>query len=114
MPFAIHKEVALQLKKMQEAGVVQPSSSPWSSPVVMVQKRDGTHRFCIDYWELNKVTKANTYPLPHIDDILDQLGCSHYFSTLDLAARYWQIRMHGSSQEKTAFSTPQGLYEFRM
>ena len=114
MPFAIRKEVALQLKKMQEAGVVQPSSSPWSSPVVMVQKRDGTHRFCIDYRELNKVTKADTYPLPRIDDILDQLGRSHYFSTLDLAAGYWQIRVHASSQEKTAFSTPQGLYEFRV
>ena len=84
---------------MQEAGVVQPSSSPWSSPVVMVRKKDGTHRFCVDYRGLNSVTKLDTFPLPRIDDLLDQLGHSRYFSTLDLASGYWQIRVHPNSQE---------------
>ena len=114
MPFAVRQEVARQPRKMQEAGVVQPSSSPWSSPVVMVRKKDGTHRFCVDYRGLNSVTKLDTFPLPRIDDLLDQLGHSRYFSTLDLASGYWQIRVHPDPQEKTAFVTPQGLYEFRV
>lgn len=114
MPFAVRAEVAKQLRSMQEAGVIQPSSSPWASPIVMVRKRDGTHRFCIDYRELNAVTKADTFPLPRIDDLLDQLGSARYFSTLDLASGYWQVRMHPNSVEKTAFVTPQGLHEFRV
>ena len=95
-----------------QAGVIQPSSSPWSSPVVMVCKKDGMHCFFIDYRHVNAVTKTDTYPLPRIDDLLDQLGRSHIFSTLDLAAGYWQICMQPDSQEKTAFAMPQGLFEF--
>ena len=112
VPFALREEVARQIDHMQTAEVIQPSVSPWASPVVMVQKKDGTHRFCIDYRQLNSVTKADTYPLPRIDDLLDQLGRCHYFSTLDLASGYWQIRMSPTSREKTAFVTSQGLYEF--
>ena len=114
MPLAVRREVAKQLRDMQRAGVIQPSTSPWSCPVVMVKKKDGTQRFCVDYRALNAVTKADTYPLPRIDDLLDQLGDSRYFSTLDLASGYWQIRLSPNSQEKTAFSVPQGLFEFRV
>ena len=114
MPFAVRQEAAKQLKTMQASGVIQPSSSPWASPVVMVRKKDGSHRFCIDYRRLNMVTKPDLYPLPRIDDLLDQLGKSRYFSTLDLAAGYWQIRVHPKAIEKTAFITPHGLYEFRV
>ena len=114
MPLAVRQEVARQLKDMQQSGVIQPSSSPWASPVVMVRKKDGTHRFCVDYRALNAVTKPDLYPLPRIDDLLDQLGRSCYFSTLDLASGYWQIRVHPDSVEKTAFVTPQGLFEFRV
>ena len=114
MPFTVRQEVARQLKMMQETGVIQPSNSPWASPVVLVRKKDGTHRLCVDYRELNSVTRADTFPLPRIDDLLDQLGKSTYFSTLNLATGYWQIRVHPNSQEKTAFVTPQGLYEFRV
>ena len=114
MPFAVRQEVATQLKKMQKNGVIQPSKSPWASPVVLVRKRDGSHRFCVDYRGLNAVTKADTFPLPRIEDLLDQLGNSKYFSTLDLASGFWQIRVHPQSQEKTAFVTPQGLFEFRV
>ena len=99
---------------MQETGVIKPSNSRWASPVVLVRKKDGTHRFCVNYQELNSVTKADTFPLPRIDDLLDQLGKSAYFSTLDLATGYWQIWLHPNSQEKTAFVTPQGLYEFQV
>ena len=112
LPFAARQEVAYQLKKMQGMGVIKPSSSPWASPIVLVKKKDGTLRFCIDYRKLNAVTKADSFPLPRIDDLLDQLGQSRYFSTLDLASGYWQIRVHPTSQEKTAFVTHQGLYEF--
>ena len=112
MPFAVREEVARQLDLMQAAEVIQPSTSPLASPVVMACKKDGTHRFCIDYRQLNTVTKADTYPLPRIDDLLDQLGQCQFFLTLDLASGYWQIRVSPASRENTAFVTPQGLYEF--
>ena len=112
MPFAVRQEVSRQLKSMQSMGVIQPSNSPWASPVVMVRKKDGTSRFCVDYRELNSVTRQDAFPLPRIDDLLDQLGQSHYFSTLDLASGYWQIRVHPTSIPKTAFITPQGSFEF--
>ena len=114
MPFAVRQEVARQLNNMQEAGVIEPSNSPWSSPVVMVRKKDGTLRFCVDYRELNKITKRDTFPLQRVDDLLDQLGNSRYFTTLDLASGYWQIRVAPSSREKTAFVTPYGLFQFRV
>ena len=114
MPFALRQEVARQLRSMQENGVIQPSKSPWASPVVLVRKRDGSHRFCVDYRNLNAVTKRDNFPLPRIDDLLDVLSQSKYFSTIDLASGFWQIQLHPNSQEKTAFITPQGLYEFRV
>ena len=104
MPFAVKSEVSKQLRTMQQAGVIQPSNSSWASPVVMVRKRDRTHRFCVDYRELNSVTKADAFPLPRIDDHLDQLGEARYFTILDLTW-YWQICMHPDSVEKTAFIT---------
>ena len=78
MPLAVHQEVAKHLKNMQRNGVIRPSRSPWSSPVVMVQKKDGSRRFCVDYRGLNAVTKPDTFPLPHINDLLDQLGKARY------------------------------------
>ena len=97
---------------MQEQGVIQPSSSPWASPVVLVRKKDRSLRFCIDYRDLNSVTKSDTFPLPRVDDMLDELGRSKFFSTLDLAAGYWQVQVHPDSCEKTVFITHQGFYEF--
>ena len=114
MPFAVRQEVANQLRDMQKSGVIQPSSNPWASPVLMVRKKDGSHRFCVNYRLLNSVTKPDLYPLLRIDDLLDQLGRSHYFSNLDLASGYWQIRVHPNSVEKTAFVTHQGLFEFQV
>ena len=108
MPFAALSEITRQLKDMQENGVIQASKSSWSRPVVLVQKKDGFLRFCIDCSELNSVTKADTFPLPRIDNLLDQLGKANYFSMLDLTSGFRQIRMHPQSQEKTAFLTLQG------
>ena len=114
VPFAVRREVARQLQHMQEDGVIQPSSSPWASAIVLVRKKDGSLRICVDYRRLNSVTKPDTFPLPRIDDLLDQLGSAEYFTTLDLAAGYWQIRVADDSIEKTAFVTPNGLFEFRV
>ena len=80
----------------------------------MVRKKDGTHRFCIDYRHLNAVNKPDRYLLPKIDDLLDQLGNSHFFSTLNLATGYWQIWVSPNSIEKTALITPQRLFEFQV
>ena len=112
VPFAVRQEVAKQLAK--EEGVIQPSSSPLASAIVLVRKKDGTLRICVDYRQLNSVTKLDTFSLPRIDDLLDQLGNAKYFTTLDLAAGYWQIRVADDSIEKTAFITHGGLYEFRV
>jgi len=112
VPFTARQEIARQLHSMQDQGVIHPSSSPWASPVVLVHKKDGSLRFCIDYWHLNFVMKSDTFPLLLVDDILDQLGKMKFFSTLDLASGYWQVQVHPKSQEKTAFVTHLGLYEF--
>ena len=113
-PFAARQEIATQLKQMQDQNVIYPSDSPWASPVVLVRKKDGSLRFCIDYCGLNSVTKSDTFPLPRIDNLLDQLGKAKYFSTLDLAAGYWQVQLHPDSRAKSVFVTHQGLYEFRV
>lgn len=88
---------------MQKQGIVKPSSSPWASPVVLVPKKDGSTRFCVDYRRLNRVTKKDIHPLPQIDDILDTLAQANYFTTLDLSAGYWQVELDPTSQPKTAF-----------
>jgi hypothetical protein len=88
--------------------------SPWSSRIVLVKKKNGKLRFCVDYRGLNKITKKDVYPLPRIDDSLALLQKGKYFSTLDLFAGYWQIPLEEMSKEKTAFSTDSGLYEFNV
>ncbi len=106
--------VGKELQKMLQQGVVSPSNSPWSSPIVMVRKSDGSWRFCVDYRKVNSATRHDAYPLPRIDATLDSLAGSVYFTTLDLASGYWQVEMEEESKEKTAFSTPDGHYEFNV
>ena len=84
----------------------------WSSPVILVKKNSGELRFCVDYRKLNSVTVGHAHPLPRIDDILDSLRHSKYFTTLDLRGGYWQISVDEHDRHKTAFATPNGLYEF--
>ncbi|GFV35106.1 hypothetical protein TNCV_1853231 [Trichonephila clavipes] len=99
---------------MLDEGIVQPSESPWSSPVVLVRKKDGSWRFCVDYRKLNSVTKKDVYPLPRIDDTFDCLKGAKFFSSMDLRPGYWQIEIDEADREKTAFITPEGLYEFKV
>ena len=103
----------LKIQKMLSQGVIQPSHSPWASPVVLIAKKDGTRRFCVDYRKLNAATKMVVYPLPRINKMFDLLSNNYYFSTFDLASGYWQVRMEKTAQEKTAFATHVGLYEFK-
>ena len=112
IPFALQHTMEEMVEKMLAQGVIQNSNSPWASPVVLIKKKDGSHRFCVDYRRLNGLTKMDVFPLPRVDDTLDMLSQTQYFSTLDLAARYWQVRMDSDSQEKTAFSTCSGHHEF--
>ena len=110
---AVHREkIAIMIADMEKQGIICPSSSPWASPVVLVPKKDGQLRFCIDYRRLNAVTKKDVYPLPRIDDILDHLGKAKYFTSLNLASGYWQVKLDENSRQKSAFTTHCGLYEF--
>ena len=111
-PIVQREKIAQLIKQMEQQGIVKPSCSPWASPVVLVPKKDGSTRFCVDYRRLNTVTKKDVYPLPRIDDILDTLGRAKYFTTLDLSAGYWQVELDPESQAKTAFTSHCGLYEF--
>ncbi|CAK8694208.1 unnamed protein product [Clavelina lepadiformis] len=102
------------IEDMCDKEIIQPSQSPWASPIVLVRKKDGDVRFCIDYRKLNDCTKKSSYPLPRIDESLDQLSGCRYFSTLDLRSGYWQIKMKPSDKPKTAFTCYKGLYEFNV
>ena len=89
-----HKKIVEQaVKDMAEAGIIRRSHSPYSAPVVIVKKKDGTHRFCVDYRKLNKITKPNSYPLLNIDELLAILDRSKYFTCLDLRSGYWNIKI---------------------
>ena len=108
------KIIEENVQQMLKDGVVEKSESPWSAPVVLVKKKDGKWRFCIDYRRLNAITKRDVYPLPRIDDTIDKLAQATIFTTLDLKSGYWQIEMAQEDKEKTAFTTKTGLYQFRV
>ena len=106
------EEIDRQVDDMLQKGIIQESLSPWSSPVVLVKKKNGEMRFCIDYRAINKISKLDSFPMPLVVETLDALSGTQYFSTLDLKSGYWQIEMDPLSREKTAFVTHNGLYEF--
>ncbi len=102
------------LDDMLKQGIIKQASGPWSSPVVLVPKKDGTTRFCVDYRRVNNLTKKDAHPLPRIDETLDALTGAKWFSTIDLVSGYWQVEVEPSDREKTAFATPFGLHQFRV
>ncbi|KAI9554902.1 hypothetical protein GHT06_020180 [Daphnia sinensis] len=102
-----------KVQEMLEAKVIRYSQSPWASPVVLVEKKDGEVRFCVDYRKLNSITKKDSFPMPRIDETLDKLYGKKFFTTLDLASGYWQIQVHDPDIEKTAFVVENNLYEFK-
>ncbi|XP_078461913.1 uncharacterized protein LOC144726833 [Lampetra planeri] len=109
----VEKEhVQSAVNDMLEADIISPSSSPWGAPIVLVKKQDGSLRFCVDFRRLNKISVADAYPLPRMDESLDALSGARYFSTLDLLSGFWQLPLDEESKPKTAFRTPGGLFQF--
>ncbi|CAM5130313.1 unnamed protein product [Eretmochelys imbricata] len=115
-PFRVTGKTAQDLERevrdMLALGVIQPSASPWASPVVLVPKKDGSISFCVDYGKLNAITVSDAYPMPRPDELLDKLGGARYLTTMDLTKGYWQVPLDADARLKSAFITPLGLYEF--
>ncbi|CAA7050328.1 unnamed protein product [Microthlaspi erraticum] len=105
-------ELKKQIEDLLSKGFIRPSVSPWGAPVLFVKKKDGSFRLCIDYRGLNRVTVKNRYPLPRIDELLDQLRGATWFSKIDLASGYHQIPIDEADVRKTAFRTRYGHFEF--
>ena len=114
IPYAYREEVMKELQEMEESGIIEPSRSEWASPIVVARKKDGGIRLCVDYRKLNASTPMDAYPMPRTDELLDKLGNAKYITTLDLARGYWQVPMAEKDRPKTAFITPNGLYQFRV
>ncbi|XP_068216703.1 uncharacterized protein [Palaemon carinicauda] len=107
---AVRKEVSYML----ENDLISPSSSPWSSPVVLVKKENGQDRLCFDYRKVNDLTVADSFPLPRIEDCIDKIGNAKYISKLDLLKGYWQVPLTENAREISAFITPEGLFECKV
>lgn len=103
-----------QIDQMLRRGIIEPSDSPWSSPVVLVKKNDGTWHFCVDYRKLNSFTVRDVYPLPCITVALSRLQGATYFSSMDLQVGYHQVPVRKTDRPKTAFITADGLYQFKV
>ena len=108
------EEVEKQVDDLLQRGLIEPSDSPWSSPVVLVKKKDGSSRLCLDYRKLNLTTVKDAFPLPRIDDSLDALHGARWFCTLDLAAGYWQVELNNDARQKSAFATTSGRYNWNV
>jgi len=111
-PLGFAEEEAAHLQKMLKAKVIQPSVSEWASAPVLVRKRDGNVRWCVDYRALNAVTSKDQFPLPLVEECVDTLAGNQWFSKLDANSAYWQVKIAEEDRKKTAFTTKYGLFEF--
>ncbi|XP_060062936.1 uncharacterized protein LOC132543450 [Ylistrum balloti] len=114
LPYNTKEVIGEEVKKMLEMGVIEPSTSPYSAPVVLIKKKDGTNRFCIDFRRLNRVTIFDAEPMPNTEDIFTRVAGAKFFSKLDLSKGYWQVPLSLEAKQMTAFSTPQGLFQFKV
>ena len=114
LPFAQREEAFKAVEGMHAQGIFEPSAIPWPSPVVLMKKKDGGTRFCVDYQKLKELTKKDSYPLPRVDTTFDALSDSSWFSTLDLKSGYWQVEEEEQDHEKTAFTAGNGLWQFNV
>lgn len=118
LPYAHRQEIVRQMEELERNNIIQPSESPWNAPLIVVPKKpdpqgNPKYRVCVDFRRLNELTIGDAYPIPRIDEILDQLGRSRYYTTLDLVSGYHQVSIRAEDRQKTAFSTDKGHYEFR-
>ena len=109
---ARREAIQAEVRRMLQLRVIEESRSAWSSPVVLVPKPDGSYRFCNDFRRLNEASEFDAYPMPRVDELIERLGPARYLSTLDLTKGYWQVPLTRAAREKTAFSTPGGLYQY--
>ena len=114
LPHAYRETVQRELKEMLADGIIEPSTSEWAAPIVLVPKKDGSLRLCVDYRRRNGVTQSDTYPMPRVDELIDRLGGDKFITTLDLTRGYWQVPVAKADRHKTAFTTPFGLHQFKV
>ncbi|KAG1957220.1 thy-1 membrane glycoprotein [Pimephales promelas] len=114
LPLAKRQAAEEMIREMAANGIIEPSDSPWAAPMVMVRKKTGAWRPCVDFRRLNAVTRKDSYPLPRIDDALDYVAGSCWFSSLDLRSGYWQVELAAEARPKTAFTIGQGLWQFKV
>jgi hypothetical protein len=108
VPSAWQESVREEIGSMLRAGIIVPSKSPWTSPIVPVKKKDCSLRLCVDYRRLNQVTAEDRYPMPRVEELLEQLGKAKYITTLDLTQGYYQVSVASEDRSKTAFMAPMG------
>ena len=106
LPLAYRDTVQEELRQMKKDGIFERGE--WAAPIVLVKKKDGTLRMCVDYRRLNSLSRADAYPMPRVDDLIDRLGDAKFISTLDLSRGYWQVPVSDDARAKTAFTTRTG------
>lgn len=109
-----YQDVKDQIKQTLEKGVIKESYSPWAGPTVLVRKKDGSIKICVDYRRLSALTRKDAYPLPRIEESQNALGRAKLFSTLDLVSGYWKVAMDPEDRQKTAFTAPMGRRQCKL
>lgn len=112
VPYALRERMQKEIDNMTEVGIIEPSTSPYASPVVLVRKDDSSIRFCCDYRALNSITVFDPRPMPRMDDLLNEVSRAKFISKIDLTKGYWQIPLDEDAKQKSAFVTPMGHYQF--